>query len=253
MSPAAATAWPGSPLPRPSPRPGQSPDHKPQMVTPHHSRILPARAWAGAVPTLLTHEALETLCRPSNNPGIPGPDMCPLERFLGCVFLKRQLQKFVKEMALGLAHGEPGVVLFRAEGLQCQVYSDPDHLQSLHIKVSPALPNPQDMKPPFQWSMEDLQMLEQFFELKVAAPPYRQSAITSYIKMFSAPSPVLKDLIQIIRLEMRPDQCKPMGLLWKVQLCMRASFSSYPIMPLGTPGLVNTKNKLLFFVSKIFL
>lgn len=251
MSPAAATAWPGSPIPRPSPRPGQSPDHKPQMVTPHHSRILPARSWAGAVPTLLTNEALETLCRPCSHPGIPGPEMCPLERFLGCVFLKRQLQKFVKEAALAQTPVEPGVVLFRAEGLQCQVYSDPDHLQSLHIKVSPALPNPQDMKPPYQWNMEDLQMLEQFFELKVAAPPYRQSAMTSFIKMFSVPPPVLKDLIQIIRLELRPDQCKSMGLLWKVQLCMRASFSSYPIIPLGTPGIVNTKNKLLFFVRFI--
>lgn len=30
-SPAAATNWPGSPgMPRPSPRPGQSPDHKSQ-------------------------------------------------------------------------------------------------------------------------------------------------------------------------------------------------------------------------------
>lgn len=97
MSPA-ASGWPGSPgMPRPSPRPGQSPDHKSQMMTPHHSRILPARSWAGAVPTLLTHEALETLCRPSHHPNIPGPEMSPLERFLGCSFMKRQLQRLVKE------------------------------------------------------------------------------------------------------------------------------------------------------------
>lgn len=98
MSPAAASAWPGSPgMPRPSPRPpGQSPDHKSQM-TPHHSRILPARSWAGAIPTLLTQEAFETLCKPCALMGIPGPDMSPLERFLGCVFMKRQLQRIVKE------------------------------------------------------------------------------------------------------------------------------------------------------------
>lgn len=97
LSPAASN-WPGSPgMPRPSPRPGQSPDHKPQHSTPHLSRILPARSWAGAVPTLLTHEALDTLCRPSPHPQreIPGPEMSPLERFLGCVFMKRQLQRLI--------------------------------------------------------------------------------------------------------------------------------------------------------------
>lgn len=249
MSPAAASAWPGSPIPRPSPRQsGQSPDHKPQM-TPHHSRILPARAWAGAVPTLLTNEALDSLCRPCQHPGIPGPEMCPLERFLGCVFMKRQLQRLVKEANLAQAPVEPGVVLFRAEGLQCQVFSNPDHLQSLHIRITPAIPNPQDMKPQYQWNMEDLQMLEQFFEMKVAAPPYRQAAMQSFIRMFSVPPAVLKDLIQIIRLELKPEQCKSMGLQWNVQISMRASFTSLPIFPLGAPGIVNTKNKLLIFVS----
>lgn len=175
--------------------------------------------------------------------------MSPLERFLGCVFMKRQLQRLVKEANLAQTPVEPGVVLFRAEGLQCQVYSNPDHLQSLQIRITPALPNPQDMKPSYQWNMDDLQMLEQFFELKVAAPPYRQSAVHSFIKLFSVPPPVLKDLIQIIRLELKPEQCKSMGLHWNVQLCMRASFTSFPIIPIGTPGIVNTKNKLLIFVS----
>jgi mediator of RNA polymerase II transcription subunit 14 len=101
MSPAAASAWPGSPgMPRPSPRPGQSPDHKStqQQSLPHHSKILPARSWAGAIPTLMTYEAFETLCNPCPLPNIPGSDyMSPLERFLGCVFMKRQLQRLVKE------------------------------------------------------------------------------------------------------------------------------------------------------------
>lgn len=68
------------------------------FVAPHISRILPARSWAGAVPTLLTHEALDTLCRPSPHPhkDIPGPDLCPLERFLGCVYMRRNLQRFIQ-------------------------------------------------------------------------------------------------------------------------------------------------------------
>lgn len=165
--------------------------------------------------------------------------------------MKRQLQRLVKEANLAQAPVEPGVVLFRAEGLQCQVYSNPDHLQSLHIRITPALPNPQDMKPPYQWNMDDLQLLEQYFELKVAAPPYRQSSLQSFIRMFSVPPAVLKDLIQIFRLELKPEQCKSMGLQWNVQVLMRASFTSLPIFPLGSPGIVNTKNKLLIFVSHL--
>lgn len=58
--------------------------------------MLPQKSWAGAVPTLLTHEALETLCCPSPHPqGLPGPELAPLERFLGCVYMRRQLQRFI--------------------------------------------------------------------------------------------------------------------------------------------------------------
>lgn len=250
MSPA-ASAWPGSPIPRPSPRPGQSPDNKPQMH-PHHSRILPARSWAAAVPTLLTHEALETLCTVSSLPGLAGPEMCPLERFLGCVFMKRQLQRSIREMQLAQAPAEPGVVLFRVEGLQCQVFSNPEHLQSLHIRITPAMPNPQEIqKPQYQWNMDDLQALEIFFEQKVAAPPYRQASLLSFIRLFSVPPPVLKDLIQIIRYELKPELCKSMGFNWTIQICMRSSFNQLTIIPLGTPAVVITKNKLLFFVSFI--
>lgn len=68
------------------------------MHAPHVSRVLPARSWAGAVPTLLTHEALDTLCRPSPHPQkeISGPELSPLERFLGCVSMRRHLQRFIQ-------------------------------------------------------------------------------------------------------------------------------------------------------------
>ncbi|CAG2060492.1 unnamed protein product, partial [Timema podura] len=109
MTSPAASNWPGSPsMPRPSPaRPGQSPGgtghpsmHSPQTdlkIGSHLSRVLPQRSWAGAVPTLLTHEALDLLCSPSPHPqGLPGPELSPLERFLGCVYMRRQLQRFIQ-------------------------------------------------------------------------------------------------------------------------------------------------------------
>lgn len=59
--------------------------------------MLPQRSWAGAVPTLLTHEALELLCCPSVHPQcLPGPELAPIERFLGCVYMRRQLQRFIQ-------------------------------------------------------------------------------------------------------------------------------------------------------------
>lgn len=59
--------------------------------------MLPQRSWAGAVPTLLTYEALDLLCTPSPHPQmLPGPELAPLERFLGCVYMCRQLKRFIQ-------------------------------------------------------------------------------------------------------------------------------------------------------------
>lgn len=74
----APNTWPGSPgMPRPSPaRPTSS------HLSPHGdgcrpvgigsgsvSRVLPQRSWAGAIPTILTHEAFDALCTPATLPG----------------------------------------------------------------------------------------------------------------------------------------------------------------------------------------
>lgn len=113
MASPGASNWPGSPgVPRQSPRPGISPNpalHSPTDVkTGMHylckcglprfmltlyfialwislgagtQRVLPQRSWAGAVPTLISHEALDILCTPSVHPqGLPGPELAPLER-----------------------------------------------------------------------------------------------------------------------------------------------------------------------------
>lgn len=51
-------------------------------------------------------------------------------------------------------NAEPGVVHFKAESLQCRVGLNPQHFQSLHIKVL-ALPEYKD-----QWSGEELQVIK---------------------------------------------------------------------------------------------
>lgn len=72
-------------------------------------------------------------------------------------------------------------------------------MQSLHLKVSQmphSGPTP-DNKPPYQWTMDDLQTLELYFESRVAVPPYRINVITAFLKMLCLPPQVLRDFIQV--------------------------------------------------------
>lgn len=124
-------------LPRPSPRsigpsqsPGNSQSHlissisSPQTMSgPHHSanlihgsgsapiasaRMLPQRSWAAATPTLLTPQGFDLMCRPNsaieglqntlnNNNNSVYYSLSQLERFLGCVFMRRNLQRVIQQ------------------------------------------------------------------------------------------------------------------------------------------------------------
>lgn len=140
------------------------------------------------------------------------------------------------------------MVLFKVDSLQCQVFLNPTHMQSLHIKVSP-LPN--DGKPSVQWSPEELLVIEQFFEFRVASPPYRPSALCGFGKTLNLPPVVLKDAVQLMRLDLAPDLMP--SAKWNLQFCMRVPpAASPPIVPVGNPGVLTCREKILFFVS-IFL
>ena len=61
-------------------------------------RTLPQRSWAASIPTLVTHDALERLVTPCVLPGEPRVAanlLCPLERFLGCVVVRKHMQRQV--------------------------------------------------------------------------------------------------------------------------------------------------------------
>ncbi|XP_039277838.1 mediator of RNA polymerase II transcription subunit 14 [Nilaparvata lugens] len=255
MTSPAASNWPGSPgMPRPSPRPGQSPGHPhPALHSPDHksgisqfSRVLPQRSWAGAVPTLITHEALDQLCTPSPHPqGLPGPELCPLERFLGCVYMKRQLQRFIQneDCLIQVPTNEPGVVNFKVDSLVCRVCLNPQHLQSLHIKVQ-SLGDHKD-----QWTMEELQVIEKFFDTRAAAPPFKPNALNGFGKMLNFPYNVLKDFVQILKLELFPSLVQQQQLKWTVQWCLRMPPSAMPIVPTGMAAVLVCRNKILFFLQ----
>lgn len=149
-----------------------------------------------------------------------------------------------------IAGTEPGVVLFKVDSLQCQVFLNPTHMQSLHLKVSPLAPNPAEGKPPVQWNPDDLQIIEQFFELRVAAPPYRPNALCGFGRALNVPPQVLKDFVHLMRLDLMSE---PMpAQKWNVQFCMRVPPAAPPIVPVGSPGILKIAPKILFFVSRTF-
>ncbi|XP_050538100.1 mediator of RNA polymerase II transcription subunit 14 [Daktulosphaira vitifoliae] len=255
MTSPAASNWPGSPgLPRLSPARAQgqspashslqSPDHKSSFT--HTSRVLPQKSWAGAVPTIITHEALNALCTPTAHPqGLPAPKQCPLERFLGCVYMRKNLQRFVQteENLIALNCSEPGVVNFKVETLQCRIFINMQHFQSLHLKIS-CTPEQKD-----PWTMEELNILEKFFETKVAIPPCKPNTLLGFTRMLNCPYTVLKDFIQIIKLEMIPGLIQQQQMKWAVQWCLRIPPSATPIVPVGKEALLICRNKILFFLQ----
>lgn len=128
------------------------------------NRVLPQRSWAGAIPTILTHDALDILCTPvtsvegsggSEVAALPGHPCSPLERFLGSSYLRRQLQRIIQSDEIKLDIMDlrgPGFLLFRSATMQFRVGHDINHHQTLHLKITPV--------PEFaeQWSADEIQV-----------------------------------------------------------------------------------------------
>ncbi|KAM4609479.1 mediator of RNA polymerase II transcription subunit 14 isoform 1-T1 [Polymixia lowei] len=233
-----------SPIPDPhSPRAGTSSQVMPSSMPP--PRKLPQRPWAASIPTILTHSALHVLLLPSPTPclvpGLAGSYLCsPLERFLGSVIMRRHLQRIIQqEPNLSIVNSnEPGVIMFKTEVLKCRVALNPKNYQTLQLKVTPENAGP--------WSQEELQVLERFFETRVAGPPFKYNTLNAFTKLLGAPTNILRDCVRIMKLELFPDQAGQ--LKWNVQFCLTIPPSAPPIAPPGTIAVV-LKSKMLFFLQ----
>lgn len=60
---------------------------------------------------------------------------------------------------------------------------------------------------------------------------------------------VLKDFVQIMRLDLMPQLGQQQGMKWNVQLMLRIAPSAIPIVPVGMAGILVYRTKILFFVS----
>uniref|UniRef100_A0A3B4ZTM6 Mediator of RNA polymerase II transcription subunit 14 n=1 Tax=Stegastes partitus TaxID=144197 RepID=A0A3B4ZTM6_9TELE len=206
-------------------------------------RKLPQRPWAASIPTILTHNALHVLLLPSPTPclvpGLAGSYLCsPLERFLGSVIMRRHLQRIIQQELSILNSNEPGVIMFKTDVLKCRVALNPKNYQTLQLKVTPENAGP--------WSQEELQVLERFFETRVAGPPFKYNTLNAFTKLLGAPTHILRDCVRIMKLELFPDQAGQ--LKWNVQFCLTIPPSAPPIAPPGTIAVV-LKSKMLFFLQ----
>uniref|UniRef100_A0A3B5PRI5 Mediator of RNA polymerase II transcription subunit 14 n=1 Tax=Xiphophorus maculatus TaxID=8083 RepID=A0A3B5PRI5_XIPMA len=231
-----------SPIPDPnSPRAGSSSQVMPTSMPP--PRKLPQRPWAASIPTILSHNALHVLLLPSPTPcmvpGLAGSYLCsPLERFLGSVIMRRHLQRIIQQELSIVNSNEPGVIMFKTDVLKCRVALNPKNYQTLQLKVTPENAGP--------WSQEELQVLERFFETRVAGPPFKFNTLSAFTKLLGAPTNVLRDCVRIMKLELFPDQAGQ--LKWNVQFCLTIPPSAPPIAPPGTIAVV-LKAKMLFFLQ----
>lgn len=112
-------------------------------------------------------------------------------------------------------------------------------MQGLQLKLTP---NGQE------WTMEELQVLERFFETRVMAIPFKPMALLSFIRLLNAPHRILRDLIQIMKLELMPTAFVQQPLKWSVQFCLTVPPSAPSIVPIGTASVLMARNKMLFFL-----
>lgn len=251
LSASPANTWPSSPAPpRPSPRSfqpspgGPSPAQPPSVEVrqpPAMSRMAPPHPgnWAAAMPIVLTHEKLDQLCT------VTPPCLSPMERFLGCAFMRNFIVRY-EESAQGRTPTglipDSGIVTFRLEPFLYRVSLNPATMQSLHVKISPIDPNKEQL-----FTAEEIQVVERYFDAKVSSIPYKPNAFMSFSRLMGCAQRILRDFIQLMRLELCPPQT-PM-FRWNFQLCLTIPPAVPQIAPPGMTSVLISRNKMLFFMQ----
>ncbi|KAK2711127.1 mediator of RNA polymerase II transcription subunit 14-like [Artemia franciscana] len=244
-SPVAASPFSQSPgLPRPSPaaRLGHSPAGAQPSPSDIRSRVLPLRLWAGANPTHLSHASFDALCTPIDPDG--NGMNSPIERFLSLTHLRKHWHKVLQteESLRIIPCNEPGVIGFQSQLLKGHLILDPLKYPTLRMKFQ-ALRDYQD-----QFMLEELEILDEFFNSRLVTNPIRPSSLLAFGKLLLVPIKPLRDIIQIMKLEVRPGTLDPAQYRFSVSMCMTIPPGSQPIIPPGHPAIIVAKMKLLFFI-----
>ena len=132
--------------------------------------------------------------------------------------------------------------LFRCDSLQGRVTVNQLHMQGLQLKLTASGQEYRD-----QWTIEELQVLERFFEIRVMAIPFKPMALHAFGRLLNAPYRILSDLVQLMKLELMPGTFGQV-LKWSVQFCLTVPPSAPTIVPIGASSVLTARNKMLFFL-----
>ncbi|XP_028968942.1 mediator of RNA polymerase II transcription subunit 14 [Galendromus occidentalis] len=254
LSASPANQWPSSPAPpRPSPRSFQPSPGGPSPAQPSSAEVRPAPSmsrvapgvpgnWTAAVPIVLTHEGFDSLCTPCTP---STPNYSPLEKCLGCAFMRYTIQRIVRsDEHLQVRNlSEPGIVIFRTDQLIYRVSLNLQTMQSLHVKIS----NTDSSSAAQALALDDIQVIERYFDTKVASIPYKPNAFLSFTRLLSTPPRIQRDFIQLMRLELCPSQNSIFR--WSFQLCLTIPPATPQIAPTGTVSVLITRVKMLFYFT----
>lgn len=143
-------------------------------------RTLPAKSWAAALPTMLTHQGFEMMCRPNDGIATQNSNLyysySQLEKFLGSTFMRRIFNKPIDENFTVIPTPlEPGTILFKNDTLQFKIWTDFNTLQVKHtmnivciLKIFFQIHlDVKSISELNQWNRDELDILQQYFETKV--------------------------------------------------------------------------------------
>ena len=217
------------------------------------NEIAPAH-WAGATCTLLSHASLETLCTPLThvNRQIHSQAFtpCPLEQFLGATLVRRHMEKCMRATPgitpIAMANNTDGpdgslASAFATASLQFLCRLHPQNFRQLILKIQPV-----PMAQSFEWIAQEFEVLERYFELRVATSPYRLNVMKSFFMIISAQTRLLRDLIQVMRMELAGRSVSA-NAKWTVSICL-TSPPRIAVMQCGVPSII-IKEKVLLFIQ----
>lgn len=190
---------------------------------------VPHGNWAGGSPLIISHMDFVRLLREQRVNGRVTPSI--LEQFLGLSFLKNELARntrtnehyyFPQNVTTNPIPSEISSIQFAVNSLlgRCSLQFNGERL-ALTLKLQPVPPSILRERglQLESFLVDNLHILERFFQVRVATYPYRPNNVFSYCNIIASKPQSLSDFVNIMRLELIDHQSDP-NSHWIPQLCL---------------------------------
>ena len=84
---------------------------------------------------------------------------------------------------------------------------------------------------------------------QVVAPPYRPTFLSGFCRLLNCPQETLKNIVQLMRLELQPELVVQNKLKWSISLCLTIPPVAPNVFPVGQAGIIGNKEKILIFMQ----